>query len=69
MILSVPFFIKTISIYFSDYNCTDINVIYQRALHSEQTPLPLSTSCVCPLVGLLESNIERNACKFRVKTG
>jgi len=30
--------------YIDDHNCTDINVIYQRALHSEQISLPLSSS-------------------------
>ncbi|CAF0910563.1 unnamed protein product [Adineta steineri] len=30
--------------YIDDYNCDDIDVIYQRSLHSEQVPLPISSS-------------------------
>ncbi|CAF3597199.1 unnamed protein product [Rotaria socialis] len=30
--------------YIDDHNCNDINIIYQRALHSEQVSLPMSTS-------------------------
>ncbi|CAF0763655.1 unnamed protein product [Rotaria sordida] len=35
---------KVLLKYIDDYNCNDINLIYQRALHSEQISLPISSS-------------------------
>lgn len=44
-------FSNRINKYFSDYDCDDINVIYQRSLYAEQIPLPMNhnnnTSGVC----------------------
>ncbi|CAF0813240.1 unnamed protein product [Adineta ricciae] len=45
IIEKVKIITKILLKYIDDYNCTDINVIYHRSLHAEQTPLPLSTSC------------------------